>query len=330
MSDIFERVGKSNSNQPKALSPVSDGGEVPPERFIPTGNNGGSRRWSSNDSLFWGCKETHDNLPPGLYKASQSQQIGYLLDKQIVDTDELIILPDTASKEVIDEINKFWTLKPEFDKRGFIHKRGILLHGDPGSGKTSTIQLIIKSVIEAGNVAIYGDHPDNLRGCLQMVRRIEPERQIIVLLEDFEDMVKHRGESEFLALLDGESQVGNVVFIATTNYPEYLDKRFIDRPSRFDTVKFIAFPNKAARILYMKTKEPSLTDAEVEHWAGLSKGLSFAHLKEMIISNRCYGHPIEQVVDRLKKMSERKFTSDDARPNKGKLGFGAGAGGDED
>ena len=243
------------------------------------------------------------------------------MEKQIVNTDDIIILPDTESESVLKEIERFWTLKPEFEKRGFIYKRGILLWGDPGSGKTCTIQLLIQSIIAKGGVAIFANHHNTTANCLQMLRKIEPDRPIVVLLEDLDALVREHGESGYLALLDGESQVNNVVFIATTNYPERLDKRFVDRPSRFDTIKLIPMPGAEARYVYLKTKEPSLTEEELEKWVSMSKGFSVAHLKEMIISNRCYGKPVENVVRRLRKMTEQRLTSDDATEKDGGMGF---------
>ena len=134
-------------------------------------------------------------------------------------------------------------------------------------------------------------------------------------------LVYEYGESGYLAMLDGESQVSNVVFIATTNYPEKLDKRFVDRPSRFDTIQLIPMPGEAARRVYLQIKEITLVDEELEHWVDISKGFSIAHLKEMIISNRCYGRPIEKVVKRLRKMNKTHLTSDDAVENDDKMGF---------
>lgn len=279
------------------------------------------RRWSASDDKFWACQQTYNEIPAGLYKPAFSNSIGYYLEKQIVDTDDIIVLPDTESESVLKEIERFWTLKPEFEKRGFIYKRGILLWGDPGSGKTCTIQLLIQSIIEKGGVAIFANHHETTSNCLQMLRKIEPDRPLVVLFEDLDALVREHGESGYLALLDGESQVNNVVFIATTNYPERLDKRFVDRPSRFDTIKLIPMPGADARYVYLKTKEPSLTKEELEQWVSMSKGFSVAHLKEMIISSRCYGKPVEKVVKRLRKMMDQKLTSDDATEKDSSIGF---------
>lgn len=286
-----------------------------------TGGDAAVRRWAANDQMFWACSATYDGLPAGLYKPKHSNSIGYYLEKQIVDTDDLLTLPDTASEAVLAEINKFWTLKEQFSARGFIHKRGILLWGDPGSGKTATIQLMIKEIIEDGGIALFAGHPGMTTACLQMIRRIEPERRLIVIMEDFESMIREYGDSEYLAMLDGESQVSDVVFVATTNYPEKLDKRFIDRPSRFDTIKKIGMPTSEARRFYLMNKEPTLEGDELDKWVDLSEDMSIAHLKEMIISNRCYGIEIEKVVKRLNFMKKRKISSDNALGNKGGFGF---------
>lgn len=279
------------------------------------------RRWAASDDQFWACQQTYNELPAGLYKPLHSSQIGYYLEKQIIDTDDIIVLPDTASDDVLDEIEKFWGLKQEFDKRGFIHKRGFLLWGNPGSGKTSTIQLTIKKIVDDGGIAVFAGHHETTANCLQMMRKIEPDRPLVVIMEDLDALIHEYGESGYLALLDGEAQVSNVVFIATTNYPERLDRRFVDRPSRFDTIKLIRMPGAAARRVYFQAKEVTLVDDELDKWIELSEGFSIAHLKEMIISNRCYDKPIEKVVKRLRKMNKNKLTSDDAVESTDTMGF---------
>lgn len=337
LNDFFDKVRTGEAERQKTEkdgntpSPRGSRGgdcaeEVPMDERAGDFNKGSfedvaERRWAASDGKFWACQQTYDELPAGLYRPHHSNSIGYYLDKQTVDTDDIIILPDTASEGVLEEIEKFWTLKEEFIKRGFIHKRGVLLWGNPGSGKTSTIQLTIKAIVEAGGIALFANNPDTTVNCLQMMRKIEPTRPLVVILEDLDALVYEFGESGYLAMLDGESQVSNVVFIATTNYPEKLDKRFVDRPSRFDTIQLIPMPGEAARRVYLQTKEITLVDGELEHWVDISKGFSIAHLKEMIISNRCYGKPIEKVVKRLRKMNKNQLTSDDAVENDDKMGF---------
>jgi len=337
LSEFFEKVKKGNMENKKFIARNNTESECvePPiafnssnDCFVSEFNRGdfeknAERRWAANDDKFWACQQSYEELPSGLYRPMYSNSVGHFLEKQILDTDEILVLPDTASEDVLEEIRKFWGLKDVFHARGFIHKRGILLWGKPGSGKTSTIQLIIKSLIQEHNgIAIFAGHHDVTSNCLQMLRKIEPARPLIVIMEDIDALVMEYGESGYLALLDGESQVSNVVFIATTNYPERLDRRFVDRPSRFDTIKHILMPGEAARRVYLKAKESTLENDELENWVNLSKGFSIAHLKEMIISNRCYGKPIDEVVKRLRKMNNNKtLSSDNADENDFGIGF---------
>jgi predicted AAA+ superfamily ATPase len=330
--EFFEKVGtqvpdrKSGLERalPQPTQPSVDAGQMGQVQQAGSAGAGGQRRWAANDSVFWAASETHDGLPPGLYRCGATPNLGYVLHRQRIETDDLLALPDDATTSIISEFRQFWQLRAAFQERGFLHKRGFLLWGPPGSGKTTALQLLVQELIDAHEgVVVFIDEPATAAGCLQMVRRVESDRPLICLMEDLDALVQRYGENEYLALLDGEAQIANVCFVATSNYPECLDKRFVDRPSRFDTVKRIDMPGVAARRLYLGTKEPSLTGAELEHWVKISEGLSVAHLKEMIIANRCFGQPIEVVIERLTEMHERQPTSDDLdrRP----VGFAIGA-----
>jgi SpoVK/Ycf46/Vps4 family AAA+-type ATPase len=114
-------------------------------------------------------------------------------------------------------------------------------------------------------------------------------------------LIERHGENEFLALLDGEAQVDNIVFLSSTNYPERLDRRFVDRPSRFDTIKYIGMPSAGARHLFLNAKEPSLTPEELDLWVERTEGFSIAHLKELIIAVRCFRQPFAEALDGLSK-----------------------------
>lgn len=271
----------------------------------------GARRWAANHDTFWGATQTFNHLPPGLYRCGFSQSQGPVLERQLIETDNLMELPDEASASIIAEFDQFWTLKESFVSRGFLHKRGFLLWGPPGSGKTSTLQILTKHLIEHNGVVLFLDHPDLAAKCLQMLRAIESTRPVVAIMEDIDALVNKHGENEYLALLDGEAQVDNVVFVATTNYPERLDRRFVDRPSRFDTIKYVGMPTAAARRAYFQAKEPSLKGKELAYWVQESEGLSVAHLKEMIIAVKCFGHKVEDTIARLKGMQADKPNSDD-------------------
>ncbi len=174
------------------------------------------------------------------------------------------------------------------------------------SGKTTSLMLMSQSIIEnQQGIVVQIDHPGMAATCLSFIRKIEPERPIVAIMEDLDALIQHYGEDQYLALLDGETQINKICYIATCNYPERLDKRFVDRPSRFDTIEYIGMPSAAARRVYLKAKEPSLSDAELSEWVGKTDGFSVAHLRELVILVQCFGRPLNKAVEQLDSMRIR-------------------------
>lgn len=229
-----------------------------------TSFNTAAKMWAKYGEAYFPCEEAVDKLRPGQYTIETSQQRGVYFNEIKVNTDELMVLPDTASDKIIQQIEDFWTKKEKYGSFNFVWKRGFLLWGPPGSGKTTTIQLVANSIIEKDGICVFVKNPSVAATGLEVLRKIEPDRPVVVILEDIDAITQRFSESELLALLDGELQIQNVVFLATTNYPEKLDKRLVNRPSRFDVVQKIDYPNDAARRLYLGRKNPSLLTKTIE------------------------------------------------------------------
>lgn len=267
-------------------------------------------QYSKAGSGYYPTSATVEALPPGVYKFVMTSN-GLFIDSHQIVTDDLLRLPDSKSDEVISEIEKFWTLKSVFNKFGFSHKRGFLLWGPPGSGKTSTIAFVIKQMVAGGGCVFLGDcQPSYLAMGLKNFRDVEPDRPAVVVLEDIDTLIRTYGESQVLSVLDGEGSISNVCFLATTNYPENLDGRVVNRPSRFDRVVKIGMPNFEARVSYLKSRNLGLSDRTIEQWAEITDGFSIAHLKEVIVGVMCYGNDLEEQVKRLKAMAKTPKSSD--------------------
>lgn len=274
--------------------------------------------WAVHGDSFTPCASSTKALQEGYYTIDVSQDVGIYFKKITINNDDLLELPDSSSDFIVKNVESFWKKEEKFRELGFLWKRGILMWGPPGSGKTSTLHLVAKRVVDLKGLVIYVNNPLIAAGGLAILRKIEPKRPIVVILEDIDAIAQQFGESNLLALLDGELQIDNVIFIATTNYPERLDKRLINRPSRFDIIKKIGMPNEESRRLYLTKKHPRFNkelskdlEKELKLWLEYSKEFSMAHLKELIILTEIFDTPLKEACDRLKAMMACRSTSED-------------------
>jgi ATPase family associated with various cellular activities (AAA) len=283
--------------------PQSNGGYEPKEKGPTPEFSGKHTQWSTfDDEFYYGVGKTSNALPPSLYSLNIVDGIGLVFNKVPFNTENLLRFPDTVMSDVVDEIAAFWTKNVRFKKYGIPHRRGILLYGPAGSGKSCTTQLICEDVIKRnGIVLIY--HPDLLLRGLSVLRTIQPATPVVVLMEDL-DVIMQGSRSLLLNMLDGvySKTIDRVVYLATTNFPERLERRITNSPSRFDRVVEVKLPSAEARRIYLKflssNKDNILLgkpDSDHEHF-------SFAHLKELFTSVVVFENDYDAVLSRLKEM----------------------------
>lgn len=178
----------------------------------------------------------------------------------------------------IQEVVELPLKKPElFKKIGITPPKGILLYGEPGTGKT----LLAKAVAASTNSTFIevvgselvqkfiGEGAKLVKEIFEFARRKAPA---IVFIDELDALAAKRmevgtsGEREvnrtfmqLLAELDGFKPLGNVKVIGATNRKDILDPAII-RPGRLDRLINIPIPNKEARLDIFKihTKGMSL------------------------------------------------------------------------
>src|SRR5271170_5090899 len=316
---LQERIDQNGGAEYPAMSLKGRNGSSPSEKVASVD---GSTLLASMTKSQWAVLPndtytaigtTVSHLPPAIYTLSMDGSGVVYYNKTKILTDKLIELDDSAALRVIDGIEVFWENKVKFDKFGILFKRGILMWGPAGSGKTATVNLLMNDLVKRGGMVVIVQQPGIAIKGLHELRRIEPDRPIIVVLEDIEEMIENYGEHGLLGLLDGEHQVSNVVVLATTNYPERLGERIINRPSRFDEVILVDMPSAKARFRYLKhVLKDTVPDSEIQIWVEATDKLSIAHLRELIVATQCLGRPYEEVINRLRRMK--------IRPNSDKRG----------
>lgn len=242
--------------------------------------------------------ELHEALPPAIYKVGADARGAYL-DLFHPVTDDLIFFEDSKMDAVLQEVSKFWDLKPNFRSLGYLHNRGILLHGPPGTGKTCLIHQITESMINGGDVVFQSSDIYSLKAILESFRTVESERRLVVVLEDMDEYIGHQ-ERNMLQLLDGSNATDNVLFLGSTNYLDRFPPRLL-RPGRFDKKIHIDYPPISGRLAYLENKLNEIEEYDVIHeLAENTDGFSFGHLRELVIAGYAFKEDLNATIGRLR------------------------------
>jgi predicted AAA+ superfamily ATPase len=237
------------------------------------------------------------HVPSGLYEMKWNSSLQtWVIAKQALNIDELYELPSPEIESILSDIKIFWRKRETYKEYNFVHKRGILLYGDPGCGKSGIIQLCVKNLIEEENgIVINIKEDEDFKAFVEFVptiRTIEPERPLIVILEDIDSLAgeDRYSTTKLLNILDGVKQIENVVYIATTNYPEKLQERITNRPSRFDRRYEVQMPSRAIRESYIKNK---LSDDDLKNIKAFKENQDqevFSFNKKITLKNIYYNY----------------------------------------
>jgi energy-coupling factor transporter ATP-binding protein EcfA2 len=270
-------------------------------------------QWTTNgDGTYMPSPATTATLPPGLYDMYFNNRAGeWTLKRQRINTDELYELPTKEIGVILTDLKSFWKKRQMYKKYKLMHKRGVLLYGDPGCGKSGILQLCMKHIInELSGIVINIKDEDSVRGYADIIpklRQIEPNRPLVVIIEDIDSIASESSyiTSQLLNMLDGVKQIENVVYIATTNYPEKLEERITNRPARFDRRYYISPPTKEVRMSYLKNKIGDDLEVDFDLWVKDTDGMSMSHLKELFISVFLLDNTYEDAINNLRDLKKK-------------------------
>ncbi len=201
-----------------------------------------------------------------------------------------VILDPSVVKLLKNDFESFFQREEWFKAKKLPFRRGYLLHGDPGNGKTSAIKAMMWAKRMDAYTLSFFDKSVGLNELNTVFESAAERAPSMVVLEDIDRAFPKSGSKcaislqELLNAIDGIGTKEGIITIATANNPSDLDPAILKRPGRFDrTIKF-ENPNKDLREKYYVSKDPTMPQDEAFKEAIVqSAGYSFAQLQESYI-----------------------------------------------
>ena len=205
-------------------------------------------------------------------------------------------------KEELQEIVEFLKNPKKFTDMGARIPKGVLLVGQPGTGKT----LLAKAVAGEAGVPFFiisgsdfvemfvGVGASRVRDLFEQAKRNSP---CIIFIDEIDAVGRQRGAglggghdereqtlNQLLVEMDGFSANEGVIVLAATNRPDILDKALL-RPGRFDRQIVVGAPDVKAReqILEVHSRKKRLSDdVDLKVIAKNTSGFSGADLENVL------------------------------------------------
>ena len=200
-----------------------------------------------------------------------------------------VVLPAGVLERIERQTIVFAEQAPRLLAAGRSLKRGLLLYGPPGVGKTLTIMHLIGRLPGRTTLLTTGLGMGLLQPVVQLAQLLAPS---MVVLEDIDLIAEERSRPfaggpllfELLNALDGLRDDCDIIFALTTNRPEILEPALAARPGRIDLAVELPLPDAAGRrrLLDLYARGLTLREVDLDALVTRTAGASPAYIKELL------------------------------------------------
>jgi hypothetical protein len=214
-----------------------------------------------------------------------------------------VILPEGLLQRVADHTVGIATHRASLRDHGQHLKRGILLYGRPGTGKTHTVRHLLSQSEGSTAILLSGGSLARIAEASRMARALQPS---IVVLEDCDLIAEDRSFGhgpqpllfEVLDAMDGLDSDADVAFVLTTNRPDMLERALAQRPGRVDFAVEIPLPAQAERVRLLELYgrlvgfSPEALAAAAEQTAGTTASFARELVRRAVVAAALDNEPV--------------------------------------
>jgi SpoVK/Ycf46/Vps4 family AAA+-type ATPase len=203
---------------------------------------------------------------------------------------DAIVLPEGLLERVERHTIRFGQLAEKLRSASRHLKRGLLLHGSPGTGKTLTAMYIAGQSPDRTVILLTGRSLGLIEQSCAIARALQPATIIIEDVDLVGEERTHQNQAcntvlfELLNQMDGPADDADILFVLTTNRPDILEPALAARPGRIDQAIEVPLPDAECRRrlfdLYGQGLTVALSDAE--SFVRRTEGASAAFIRELL------------------------------------------------
>lgn len=202
-----------------------------------------------------------------------------------------VVLPEAVLRRVERHTLDVAAQRDALRAAGQHLKRGLLLFGPPGTGKTHTSRYIVEHLPGSTVLMLSGRSLNVIGTVTALARDLQPS---VVVIEDVDLIAEERSHMhgsgpvlfELLDAMDGAAADADLLFLLTTNRADILEPALAARPGRVDVAIEIALPEADARRrlieLYSRGVPVVMADGETDAVVERTAGVTASFVKELL------------------------------------------------
>ncbi len=203
---------------------------------------------------------------------------------------EALILPEVLLRRIERQAMGLSRHATRLKAAGRHLKRGILLHGKPGTGKTLSAMYLAARMPDRTVLVLTGGGVGAIETACGLARLLQPAT---IILEDVDLIGTERHQQtvganallfELLNQMDGVGEDADILFVLTTNRPDHLEPALAARPGRIDLAIEVPLPDAECRrrLFELYGRGLRLELADPDAWVKRTRGVSPAFIRELL------------------------------------------------